>query len=177
MLNHTLSDGTVNHYFFSGDLEAEGEKKMVEYYNNSNDFDPLPHCVLYKAGHHGSKTSSSKELMQALSPEYICICTCAGTSEYTKEDANQFPTQEFVNNVASYTDNVYVTTQVDLYYASGWSSKGTVKPMNGNIVFTCDNTTGKVTMYFSNNDTKLKDTDWFKEHRVCPDSWKKENQL
>ena len=171
MINHTLSNGEVNHYFFSGDLEQEGEKKMVEYYENNNE--PLPHCVLYKAGHHGSKTSSCSELMSALSPEYICICTCAGTSEYTKENANQFPTQEFINNVAPYTDKVYVTTMVDFYCDTGWKTKGTVKSMNGNIVFTCKNS-GDVAMYFSNNDIKLKDTDWFKEKRTCPDAWKKE---
>ena len=27
-------------------------------------------------------------------------------------------------------------------------------------------------MYFSNNDTKLKDTDWFKNNRTTPDAWK-----
>lgn len=143
----------------------------MEYYNR-NDTPELPECVLYKAGHHGSKTSSSPALMAKLKPQYVCICTCAGTSEYTSANENQFPTQDFVNNVAPYTDRVYVTTMVDHYVETGWKSNGTVKSMNGNIVFSCTN--GKITMYFSNNDTKLKDTDWFKEKRVCPDAWKKE---
>lgn len=167
MLNHKIDENKTNHYFFSGDLEKEGEEKLVEHYGNE-----LPQCVLYKAGHHGSKTSSSPALMAKLKPEYVCICTCAGTSEYTSANDNQFPTQQFIDNVAPYTDKVYVTTQVDFYCDKGWSSKGTVKSMNGNIVFSCTN--GKVTMYFSNNDTKLKDTDWFKDKRICPNQWKEE---
>lgn len=159
-----------NHYLFTGDLEAEGEEKLVDYYNGSNGNAKLPHCTLYKAGHHGSKTSSGEKLMNAITPEYVCVCCCAGTSEYTSVNANQFPTQDFIDRVAPYTDKVYVTTQVDNYVDTGWGSNGTVKPMNGNIVFGCTN--GKITMYFSNNDTKLKDTDWFKEKRECPQAWR-----
>ena len=144
---------------------------MVEYYQNQND--PLPHCVLYKAGHHGSKTSSSSELMAAITPEYVCVCCCCGTSEYTDTDANQFPTQEFINNVALYTDNVYVTTIVDNYVPRNeWSKNGTVKSMNGNIVFTCSN--GEISVRCSNNETKLKDTEWFKAHRTCPSAWREQ---
>ena len=46
-----------NHYLFTGDLEKSGEEHLVEYYEDIGE--PLPHCVLYKAGHHGSKTSST----------------------------------------------------------------------------------------------------------------------
>lgn len=161
------------HYMFTGDMEKEGEDKLVEYYNNGNDksLPKLPHCDLYKAGHHGSKTSSHNALLNAITPSYVCVCCCAGTSEYTDADANQFPTQEFVDRIAPHTDCVYVTTMVDAYTDNrNWKKTGTVKSMNGNIVFGCTN--GKITMYFSNNDLKLKDTDWFKEHRTCPSNWK-----
>lgn len=171
MINQKIDENKTNHYFFTGDLEKEGEDKMVEYYDRA-DTPNLPQCVLYKAGHHGSKTSSSPALLAKLKPEYVCICTCAGTSEYTPANENQFPTQQFVDNIAVYTDKVYVTTQVDFYCDKGWSSKGTVKSMNGNIVFACTN--DKITMFFSNNDLKLKDTDWFKDKRVCPEVWKDE---
>ena len=151
----------VNHYLFTGDLEEKGEKKMVEYYNQQGN--PLPKCVLYKAGHHGSKTSSCDELMQVVQPQYVCVCCCAGTDEYTDTNENQFPTQQFVDVISKYTSNVYVTTVVDDY------EQGTVKPMNGDIVFACTN--GNVKMYFSNNATKLCQTDWFKQHRICPENW------
>ena len=42
--------------------------------------------------------------------------------------------------------------------------------MNGNIVFSCID--GVITLQCSNNDTKLKDTQWFKENRTCPDAWR-----
>lgn len=166
-----INDGD-NHYLFTGDLESDGEEALVNYYNNGNDknLPKLPHCNLYKAGHHGSKTSSSTKLMDAITPNIICVCCCAGTSEYTADNNNQFPTQDFIDRVAKHTDCVYVTTVVDKYVATGWKSDGTVKSMNGNIVY-C-HTGSKETMRFTNNSTKLKDTDWFKNNRVCPDAWK-----
>lgn len=176
-----------NHYLFTGDLEKAGETSLAE--NNS-----LPECVLYKAGHHGSKTSSNDVLLSVIKPQIVCVCCCAGTDEYTKTPENMFPTQEFVDRIAPYTDKVYVTTV-------GGENK-TFASMNGTIVFGCsyvpkenaapttpsDGTTEgdiseskeakdveyeyKFNMYFTNNSDKLKDTDWFKNNRTCPDAWK-----
>lgn len=153
-----------NNYLFTGDLEKSGEEKMVEYYDNQND--PLPHCVLYKAGHHGSGTSSTQELLDAITPEYVCICCCAGSSEYTSNEQNQFPYQAVIDRLAKFTDKIYVTTVVDNYVSEKWSSNGTVKSMNGNIVFSCND--GVVEIHGSNNDLKLKETEWFKENRTWP---------
>lgn len=154
-----------NHYLFTGDLEDRGEKRLVEYYKTNHG--GLPHCILYKAGHHGSYTSSCDELMEAITPEYVCVCCCAGTSEYTENSARQFPSQDFIDRVAPYTDKVYVTSMVDHY--SDTFSECTYKSMNGNIVFTVSS--GEISLTFSNNDLKLKDTNWFKEKRTCPDAW------
>ncbi len=154
-----------NHYLFTGDLEKEGEIHLVDYYEDN--FGGLPHCVLYKAGHHGSGTSSTEELLAAITPEIVCICTCAGTKEYTSNNDNQFPYQVTVDKLAKYTDKVYVTTVVDVYDNDG---KWTVKSMNGNIVFTVKN--GKYEISCSNNNLKLKDTEWFKNKRICPENWK-----
>ena len=77
---------------------------------------------------------------------------------------------DFIDRVAPHTDKVYVTSQVDNYVDKGWSSNGTVKPMNGNVVFTWAD--GKAVMYFSNNDILLKDTEWFKKNRITPPEWK-----
>ncbi len=160
-----LNQGS-NHYLFTGDLEEDGEIKLVEYYKEN--FNGLPHCVLYKAGHHGSDTSSTKELLAAITPEIVCICTCAGTCEYTTTNDNQFPYQDTVDKLAKYTDAVYVTSVVDVY--SEEKSKYTVKSMNGNIVFQVKN--GKWEVICSNNNLKLKETDWFKSKRRCPPEWK-----
>lgn len=163
-----------NHYLFTGDLEGEGEEHLVNFYNDpQNGFDPLPKCVLYKAGHHGSKTSSSTILMAQIQPEYVIVCCCCGTPEYTTNEENKFPTQQFIDNIAPYTDNVYIPTMLDEitdYDSDDEPSSWTVKSMNGNIIFAV--TDGKVTLNFSNNNTKLKDTDWFKENREMPEAWK-----
>lgn len=146
-------------FLFTGDLESDGEDYLVDMNKEI-----LPESVeLYKAGHHGSKTSSSAKLMKAVRPKNICVCCCAGSSEYTTNNANQFPTQTFIDNVAPYTDCVYVTTLCIDYANSLFTS------FNGNIV--CISRDNSFSVNCSNNNTKLKDTEWFKENRTCPASW------
>ena len=158
-----------NHYLFTGDLEESGESHLVDYYKDNHG--GLPKCVLYKGGHHGSKTSSSSKLLTAIDPEIVCVCSCCGTSEYTDANENQFVTQAFIDRVSEHTDRVYVTTMVDNYVEKDlWDDQGTVKSMNGNIIVIVSR--GEIKVKCSNNDTKLKDTDWFKANRVCPDKWK-----
>jgi len=145
------------HFLFTGDMEKSGEEKLVE----MND---LPQVDLYKAGHHGSKTSSNEVLLEVIQPEVVCVCCCCGSAEYTDKSENQFPTQAFVDRVAPYTDKVYVTTFCTDF------GKGEFTSMNGNI-FVRSTSSGLV-VDGSNNSTKLKDTDWFRKERVCPDAWK-----
>ncbi|MBR2375064.1 MAG: MBL fold metallo-hydrolase [Clostridia bacterium] len=147
--------GGVNNYLFTGDLEEHGEASLVE----KND---LPKCVLFKGGHHGSKTSSTDALLSVIEPDIVCVCCCAGSDEYKAKPENTFPTQAFVDRVAKYTKNVYVTTLAN-DTETGYES------MNGNIVVYSQN--GGISVRCSNNATILKDTDWFKQNRVCPDAW------
>lgn len=145
------------HFLFTGDLEKEGEEKLVE----MND---LPEVELYKAGHHGSKTSSNDVLLSVIKPKIVCVCCCAGSSEYTDANDSQFPTQDFVDRIAPYTDKVYVTTLCVDYDNDRFES------MNGNIVVT--SSPSGVTVKGSASDTLLKDTEWFKNRRACPEAWK-----
>ncbi len=149
-----LSEGD-NHYLFTGDLEGKGEESLVR----END---LPECVLFKSGHHGSPTSNTDALLSVIKPQIVCVCCCCGSTEYTTNVANLFPSQAFVDRVAPYTDRVYVTTTID--------DNNGYRSMNGNIVVTSRQ--GDVSVEFSNNDLKFKDTDWFKKNRTCPDEWK-----
>ena len=102
--------------------------------------------------------------MNAIKPEVVCVCCCAGSDEYTDNEANKFPTQQFINNIAPYTDKVYVTTistnDEDKYFES----------LNGDITVFL----GKdgVNVICSASDLKLKETDWFKENRTTPDACK-----
>lgn len=148
-----------NNYLFTGDLEGAGERSLAQ-------LNDLPKVKLWKGGHHGSYTAGDATLLQEIQPETICICTCMGTTEYATTN-HIFPAQEFVERVAKYTDRVYCTSDGTQY---GSDSNTTCRPANGNIVFAC--TDEQITMYFSNNNTKLKDTQWFKSNRTCPASWK-----
>ncbi|MCM1289796.1 MAG: bacterial Ig-like domain-containing protein [Corallococcus sp.] len=154
-----------NNYLFTGDLEDAGEASLVKYNPN------LPNVVLYKGGHHGSYTAASEEFLQKIQPQNVCICCCAGSVEYTQNQDNVFPAQDFINRVAVYTENVYVTSVAQTHQDTNgkWVNDG-YSSMNGNIVVTCQN--GRVVVRGSNNSIKLKDTDWFASHRTMPSQWK-----
>ena len=187
------------HFFLGGDLEKEGEEKLAEYYDGSTEEKTLPQVELYKAGHHGSKTSSNDCLLSLIRPKMSVVSCCCGTDEYTGITDNQFPTQDYINRIAKYTDSVYVTSTYESYEiataeanAKGQSKKTGVavggqyihttgyKPMNGNV---CVSTNGHhIGLYCSNNYIKLKDTEWFNTSvtidgvtrtvRKMPDEWK-----
>jgi hypothetical protein len=139
---------------FTGDLEEEGEESLVE--NNV-----LPKCKLFKAGHHGSTTSSSDALLEVIQPEIVCVCCCAGNNktEYSNTaDEKIFPSQAFIDRVSAYTDKIYVTSVYDAAAEKKFS------PMNGNIVVS--SVDGVVSVNCSNNNLILKETAWFKENRT-----------
>ena len=148
-------------YLFTGDLEKEGEEKLVEYYEKNHG--GLGHHVLYKGGHHGSNTSSSEALMAAISPEYVIVCSCVGSSEYKASPQNIFPSQGFIDRVAPYTDKVYITTLVTDYAKNEYAS------FNGNIIFMVSN--DRIIIVCSGSTAKLKDTRWFLDNRRMPDAW------
>ena len=137
-----------NNYLFTGDLESSGEKSLA----TSN---TLPKCKLFKAGHHGSNTSNTTELLSVIQPEIVVANCCCG-------DKFNFPHQEFIDNVAVYTDKVYIPSMV---------SGSSYVLLNGNIVVS--STDGKtVSVHCSNNNTLFKDTKWFKDNRTLPNAWK-----
>ncbi|MDR2699090.1 MAG: MBL fold metallo-hydrolase [Candidatus Methanoplasma sp.] len=150
-------------YLFTGDLEKAGEDSLADFYQNQPERNGLGHCVLYKGGHHGSSTSSNVKLLEAITPEYVIICTCAGSPEYTTNPLNQFPTQEFVNRIAVYTEKVYVTTLMVNYSGNVFQS------MNGNVIFLVKD--GEITIICSGDDKVLKDTEWFQNNRTAPAAW------
>ena len=148
----------ANDYLFTGDLEESGEQSLVATRENK-----LTACRLYKAGHHGSKTSSTSELLAVVQPEIVCVSCCCGSDEYTDANENQFPTQAFIDRVSVYTTLVYVTSIVS-------NNENGFESMNGNIVV--EATKWNITVKCSNNDILLKDTDWFKANRTTPQNWR-----
>ncbi len=138
-----------NHYLFTGDLESGGESSLVQ----SND---LPKCKVYKSAHHGSNTSNTNALLSVIQPEIVVIPCCCG-------DKFKFPHQETIDTIAKYTSLVYVPSMVN--------ASGTYTLLNGNVVVTSKD--GKTaTVNCSNNNTLFKDTDWFKNNRTLPATWK-----
>lgn len=172
LLTEELADGN-KHYLFTGDLEKDGEKRLAEYYKSvpaeyRTEYNILPEVELYKAGHHGSKTSSTDALLSVIKPKNVVVCCCCGSPEYTLYNENTFPTQIMIDNVSKYTDNIYVTSLAikvpEVVDGKISEKKWEYASMNGNVVFY--DTGGKLNLYCSNNDTKLKDTEWFKNNRT-----------
>ncbi len=151
-----------DHYLFTGDLEADGEERLVQ--NNT-----LGKCRLYKAGHHGSKTSSNDVLLNVIQPEVCVVTCCAGSVEYTQNLSNTFPTQDFINRISAWTDKVYVTTVGTIHEVDGEWKDLSHASMNGTVVFTV--TRGQYNINCTNNNTLLKDAQWFSEYRTMPTAW------
>lgn len=84
-----------NDFLFTGDAEKLAEEEMLE-------TGRLEHVRVYKAGHHGSDTSSSEDFIRAISPDYAVIMCGAGNSY-------GHPHDEVVKRLAEYTRNIYRT--------------------------------------------------------------------
>ena len=100
-------------FIFTGDLEEKGEEYLVDY----ND---LSKVELYKAGHHGSSTSSCEKFMSAIQPNISVAQCCAGSVEYSDDiKKGTFPTQSYIDAIAPYTEKVYVPITIDIVQVKG----------------------------------------------------------
>lgn len=84
-------------FLFTGDCEEEAEMDILA---NGLDID----CDVYKVGHHGSKTASSKEFLKAITPTYGVI-SCAEGNSYGH------PHAEVLNNLRSMNVKVFRTDE------------------------------------------------------------------
>ena len=83
-------------FLFMGDSEIEKEKDILEKYDLSN-------IDVLKVGHHGSKTSSSKEFINEIKPKYSIISV-------GKNNRYNHPNKEVLNNLDN--SKIYRTDQV-----------------------------------------------------------------
>lgn len=171
-----FTHGSKN-FLFTGDLEKSGEQKLVEFYGNK-----LPEVELYKAGHHGSPTSSTNDLLSVIKPKKCVVCCCAGSIEYTQNLQNTFPSQEFINRIAPYTKEIYVPIAIDVKSnGTEYEEYGDYYLLHGNIIVRSKPDTLEqnqnvvvtpVTVVCQNNDgVLLKDLDWFIKNRTMPLEW------
>lgn len=86
-----------NRFLFTGDAQEEEEKEIV-------DGGILPDADVYKAGHHGSRTSSCEELLDAVSPLYAVISCGEG-------NAYGHPHAETMNRLRSMGVQVFRTDE------------------------------------------------------------------
>ena len=152
-----------NHFLFTGDLEEEGEESLVA---NNN----LPKVKLFKAGHHGSSSSSHDVLLDVIEPEIVIITAVVGSFEYaTNKPGNvningTFPTRETLERIAKHTSQVYATSKGILQEKDDGTFEDVgFESMNGDIVV-ISNYKG-VSVTGSNNNTLLKDTAWAQTYR------------
>jgi len=157
-----LTHGDRN-FLLTGDLEKDGEASLVE--KNT-----LPKVELFKAGHHGSYTSSSDKLLSVIQPKIVCVCCCAGSIERKTAPERLFPAQDFIDRVAKYTDRVYVTSMRNFELKDGvYVNTNEFTSLNGNIKVISDKDEVKVEC--SASDKPLKDSEWFKKYRKMPEAW------
>lgn len=148
----TYKNGNDSYDFlFTGDLE---EFKSVETSEKTNNIDSelksyarvngesllvqnnkeLKNGVFYfNAGHHGSQTSNSLNLLNVIKPKYVVMSSVFTT--FNNKDKFKFPHQAALNNFLRFTDKIYITDK----------KSDTVTKYCGTILF-----------YFDFNDKKMK---------------------
>lgn len=82
----------------TGDLESTGEQALIDTWS-------LPKVQTLKAGHHGSKTSSTDDLLKIVQPESIMISSGQGNT-------HGHPSWEVLSRVLNYTDLIWRTDQL-----------------------------------------------------------------
>lgn len=82
-------------FIFTGDAEKLAEEEMIK-------SGSLRHADVYKVGHHGSDTSSSKDFMDIISPDYAVISCGAGNSY-------GHPCESTLETLSEFTDKIYRT--------------------------------------------------------------------
>ena len=61
-------------FMFSGDAESQAEKRILKEGLNLD-------CDVFKAGHHGSNTSNTRNFLEAMTPKYVAI-SCGEDNMY-----------------------------------------------------------------------------------------------
>ena len=74
-----LASAGEHSFLITGDMERATEKKLIETYE-------LPELDVLMAGHHGSKNSTSKELLDAVTPGTVIISVGSNSYGHPAED-------------------------------------------------------------------------------------------
>ncbi|MBF2349168.1 DNA internalization-related competence protein ComEC/Rec2 [Listeria marthii] len=99
-------------WLFTGDIEANGEQKLLD--------QPVKADIL-KVGHHGSKTSTSKEFIQQVQPTFAII-SCGVKNRFGHPHAETLKTLEAAETTILRTD-----LQGEIIYTFGKGFEATLK--------------------------------------------------
>ncbi|MBC1970311.1 DNA internalization-related competence protein ComEC/Rec2 [Listeria marthii] len=99
-------------WLFTGDLEANGEQKLLD--------QPVKADIL-KVGHHGSKTSTSKEFIQQVQPTFAII-SCGVKNRFGHPHAETLKTLDAAETMILRTD-----LQGEIIYIFGKGFEATLK--------------------------------------------------
>lgn len=169
-INDYTNEEKVERLLFTGDLEEYdsangyssvlGETKLLEYNPQLKEG-----VIFYKAGHHGSRTSSSEHFIDNIRPQYVVITAIAGNNSYNHEPNSDesFPATNVLNRLFKYTDRIYIPAVAE-YDDTG----KTVKNYYGSIHVNYYN--GKITVvteenYVQGEPLPISQTEWFKKYR------------
>ena len=119
-------------FFFGGDITTTQEARLLENYD-------LPQIDYYKASHHGSYTSNSREFLEVVNPSYIILNCVEGNSYGIPQKVAVEILDDFANG------NIYVTG------------------LNGMITVLVNENNPLGTLTMSKSDTKFIDSNWYNE--------------
>lgn len=86
-------------FLLTGDAEEQGEEDLLKYHKNELK------CDIFSAGHHGSRTSNSKELLNAAKPIYVVI-SCGEDNSYGHPHQEALDVFENVGAIVYRTDEI-----------------------------------------------------------------------
>lgn len=170
-IDYQKSSGEIERFLFTGDLEEFDSSKKVtgevrgvkRIFGESNlvKYNPWlkEGVIFYKAAHHGSYTSSSDALMDAIRPKNVVIPAIAG-GHYN------FPHQEAIDSMYRYTDNIAITG-LRLSDAINADYYGTINISYKDEQFSME-AGNKSEVYSNGKLLPLHETAWFKANRKTP---------
>jgi len=124
-------------FLFTGDAESVSELEMIR---SGYDLD----SDLLKVGHHGGRTSSSKDFIQAVTPEYSIISS-------GKDNPYGHPHKETLGRLSSVGSKIYRTDELGTIIAI--SDGQNISIINAPPVATNHYTTGNEVQYIGNKNS------------------------
>lgn len=101
-------------FLLTGDAEEKGEESLLEHLEY---YEANLKCDVFSAGHHGSRTSNSKELLEAASPRYVVV-SCGEDNSYGHPHQEALDAFESVGAEVFRTDElgtiIFVTDGISL---------------------------------------------------------------